>query len=266
MAYDRAIVVNCIKRYYDLLIEAAYLDPASIRYPLDHGWTDEQLVVDILHVLGRSEEVIDLLRHLPYIQQPPDVDKYEVYEETVPASYLRGTDIVENLTAEECQGKSISDLLLMPLSADWPTGFISLSHGRDATWWVIDTTEGIVYPVGTDFIDDAPEDQPWLEASVPRDIQEYFDEILDEIKSLKMVPCPKGEASWFSQILPCEHDKGRVVRRVLEKHGWPDNFDRDEYLKELREVHPDNGSECSDSWEEDCGDLTDGSENEPQIL
>jgi hypothetical protein len=40
MAYDRNVVINCIKQYYKLLVKAAYLDPVMIRYPPDDSWTD----------------------------------------------------------------------------------------------------------------------------------------------------------------------------------------------------------------------------------
>jgi hypothetical protein len=47
---------------------AAYLNPHTIGAPPPDGWSDEQLVVDILRTLGRTERVIDLLRYMPYIR------------------------------------------------------------------------------------------------------------------------------------------------------------------------------------------------------
>jgi hypothetical protein len=67
MPYDRDVVVNCIKRHYDLLVRMAYLDPDEILHPPPEGWSDEQLVVDTLQKRKRSERVIDLLRHMPYL-------------------------------------------------------------------------------------------------------------------------------------------------------------------------------------------------------
>ncbi|KAG9251116.1 uncharacterized protein F5Z01DRAFT_294225 [Emericellopsis atlantica] len=37
MAYDRDVVVHCIKRHYELLLKAAYFDPAEVRYPPEEG-------------------------------------------------------------------------------------------------------------------------------------------------------------------------------------------------------------------------------------
>jgi hypothetical protein len=66
-----------------------------------------------------------------------------------------------------------------------------------------------MHPVGTSYIK-APEDQPWLLGSVPRDIQEYFDEIYAEIQSLTMVPCRKGERPWNSTVQPKTWEVGSV--------------------------------------------------------
>lgn len=148
MAYDRDVVVHCIKRHYELLLNAAYFDPAEVRYPLEEGWSDEQLAVDVLRVFGRSEEVIDLLRHLPYVKQLDGDDKDEVYFETQHLSYMRDTWPFQSLVAEERQGQNLSDKLLMPRPENWPAGFISLTRDRFATWWIIDTAKGIIHPIG----------------------------------------------------------------------------------------------------------------------
>jgi hypothetical protein len=143
MAYDRNEVVNCIRRHYALLVKAAYFDPSEIRYPPDGGWTDEQLAVDILRAFGRSEEVIDLLRHLPYIRQLDGDDRDEVWYETQHLSYLCDTWPCKSLTAEKCQGKDLSEKLMMPHPGDWPAGLISLTRDLHATWWIIDTVKGL---------------------------------------------------------------------------------------------------------------------------
>ena len=142
MAYDRDVVVCCFKRHYELLVRSAYFDSAEIRYPPDEGWSDEQLAVDIMRAFGRSEEVIDLLRHLPYIKQLDGDSKDEVYFQTRHLSYLRDTWPCKSLIAEYCQGKNLSEELMMPRPEDWPPGFISLTRGQHGTWWIIDTAKG----------------------------------------------------------------------------------------------------------------------------
>lgn len=143
MAFDRDVLVNCIKRHYELLVKAAYLDPAEVRYPPLEGWDDEQLAVDILQVLGRSESVIDLLRHLPFIKQLDGFDEDEVWLSTRHLSYMRDTSPMKGLTAQKCQGKQLFDYLLMPGPEDWPAGFISLTCHQHSIWWIIDTQKGL---------------------------------------------------------------------------------------------------------------------------
>jgi hypothetical protein len=59
IAYGRDVVVNSLKRHYDVLVRMAYLDPAVIEYPPPSGLSDDQLAADILCSLGRSENAID---------------------------------------------------------------------------------------------------------------------------------------------------------------------------------------------------------------
>ncbi|RYO63597.1 hypothetical protein AA0116_g3172 [Alternaria tenuissima] len=238
MAYDRDVVVCCFKRHYELLVRSAYFDSAEIRYPPDEGWSDEQLAVDIMRAFGRSEEVIDLLRHLPYIKQLDGDSKDEVYFQTRHLSYLRDTWPFKSLTVEKCQGKQLFDKLLMPSPEDWPAGFIALTQDIYATWWIMDTTKGILYAVGTGYVE-PPKDEPWLLGSVPHDIREYFDEIYNEIEGLTMVPCPKGNNSWNRTVQPYTWEIGSAVSQTLRKHGWPDSLDRDGYLEELERVRPE---------------------------
>ena len=143
MAYDRDVVVRCIKRHYELLVKAAYFNSTEIRYPPDEGWSDKQLAVDVMRAFGRSEEVIDLLRYLPYIKQFDGDSKDEVYFETQHLSYLRDSWPFKSLTVEKCQGKQLFDKLLMPSPEDWPAGFIALTQDIYATWWIIDTAKGL---------------------------------------------------------------------------------------------------------------------------
>jgi hypothetical protein len=66
MAFERDIVIKCVQRHYDLLVRAAYLDPKIIQTPPLESWSEVEIMADVLRALGRSEAVIDLLRHLPY--------------------------------------------------------------------------------------------------------------------------------------------------------------------------------------------------------
>ncbi|KAK7991329.1 hypothetical protein PG988_000123 [Apiospora saccharicola] len=193
MTYDLDAIANCVRRHYELLVKMAYLDPAAVQSPPAQGWSDEDLAVDAVRALGRSENVIHLLRRLPYLRQDLQDEKWEVYEETRPLSYLRGADTFGHQTAEECRSQGLHRLGLMPFDASYPPGMISLTSGRDATFWVIDTDEGLIFPVGLYVVDDtAPEDQPWRRNGEVQDVVEYFDSVYAEFMSLTMVAAPRA--------------------------------------------------------------------------
>ncbi|CAI0641654.1 unnamed protein product [Colletotrichum noveboracense] len=65
-SYDRDAVVSLVNRHYRLLVDMGHLHPEALQTPSETGWADEELNVDALRILGRSDKVIDLLRHLPY--------------------------------------------------------------------------------------------------------------------------------------------------------------------------------------------------------
>jgi hypothetical protein len=142
MAYDRDAVVGFLKRHYDFLVRMAHLDPAWIEQPPPPGWSDEQLAVDILRVLGCSKQVIDLLRHLRYLQNNLDSSEFQIHSETSATSYLRNGGWFSRQTPKSCQGHNLGYLGLMPFAEDCPPGLISLTHGDMA--WIIDTDEGTV--------------------------------------------------------------------------------------------------------------------------
>ncbi|KAK8115570.1 hypothetical protein PG984_012072 [Apiospora sp. TS-2023a] len=131
----------------------AYLDPAVVQSPPPQGWSDDELAVDVLRALGRSENVIHLLRRLPYLRQDIQDEKWEVYEETRPLSYLRGANAFGDRTAEDCCDQGLHKLGLMPFNVAYPPGMISLTAGREATFWIIDTDEGM-------YCDVLPQDLP----------------------------------------------------------------------------------------------------------
>ncbi|KAI8246726.1 hypothetical protein K4K57_005485 [Colletotrichum sp. SAR 10_99] len=64
--YNRDAVISLVKGHYRLLVDMGHLHPEALQAPPETGWTDEELNVDALRTLGRSDKVIDLLRHLPY--------------------------------------------------------------------------------------------------------------------------------------------------------------------------------------------------------
>ena len=149
MVYNRDVVVNCLKRYYDLFVRMAYIEPDIVQQPPLDGWNDEQLDVDSLRAHGFTENVIGLLRHIPYLKKKPNVHTTEVWIYTEPLSYLRTGNIFTGREKESCRGRDEDGCLLSPFEVSMPRSFIPLTFGREATWWVIDTDQGMDPSAGT---------------------------------------------------------------------------------------------------------------------
>ncbi|KAI4921846.1 hypothetical protein J4E90_000274 [Alternaria incomplexa] len=179
MPYDRHVVVSCIERHYDLLVRMAYLDPDTILRPPPEGWSDEQLAVDTLQEWKRSDRVVDLLRHLPYLSKNMGDSKYEVYIVTEACNFLRDYGWLKDAHKKD----AIS--LMMPCEEEAPAGMIPLSQGREATVWMIDTDE---------------------------EIQQYFDKVYNEIETLVTVPVPltRGSDAWYNEMVDHRDNNAKV--------------------------------------------------------
>lgn len=158
--YDRDELVAFIKRYYCLLLDMGHLprDPASLQWPPEPaGWSDDELNVTALRLLGRSEAVIDLLRHLPYPLATEPGMPFDYKEATIDKyvwvkSYLRKQWSPEKyeddpLWYDGTEGKlPVSALLWLPFGGPVLPGIITLTYHEapgTGNMWVIDTERGM---------------------------------------------------------------------------------------------------------------------------
>ncbi|KAK8054316.1 hypothetical protein PG996_013617 [Apiospora saccharicola] len=205
MAFDPEAIATCFRRRYELL-----------------GWSDDELAVDQLRALGRSENVIHLLRRMPFLRQDLHDEKWELYEETRPLSYLRGDSVLGVRTSEECRDQGLHKLGLMPFDAAYPPGMISLTAGREATFWIIDADEGMYYdelPIYAEFMN-------FETVAVPR--AGYWEPRGEQVRyGYTSYPLTRG----VSIVIPGDQPPdGMMVSHLLQKYGWPDSFRRIEYL------------------------------------
>jgi hypothetical protein len=66
--YSRDECVAAFREYYAFLA-SMFMDPTFIIEPPADGWAE--ITPEVMSDLGKTDEVIDLLRHLPYIRQAP---------------------------------------------------------------------------------------------------------------------------------------------------------------------------------------------------
>ncbi|TEA19039.1 hypothetical protein C8034_v009466 [Colletotrichum sidae] len=234
--YSRDTVVNCLNRHYDLLVRMGYMDEAVIQRPPAAGWSDAELRVDALRAMGRSETVVDLLRHVPYLRENETADPVEVFTETFPLRYLRDGRWFGDASVEDFGSTPLLDLGFAPFDGEVPPDMVSLTHADEGVWWVVDTSEGCIYPYGSD-VDHAhgvPEGQPWRAVeAVP--IQTYFDGIYSQVGNLEVVPAPRS-GKWEARVIDEETEEGQAVKQLYRQFGWPDAFRRDEFIQAVEKT------------------------------
>lgn len=211
--YDQNELVSLIKGYYELLVEMAYFETEHVRWPPEPaGWSDFELNVDSLRLLGRNETVIDLLRHIPY----PCEDRAEIHSWATAISYLREHWRPEEHGQPGWHQKNLCMLGLAPYDGYTPPNFICLTQDSSTIgiWWVIDTERGqmhslllysslltrcltypgCIYPHGNSYMlfgDEPPEaDAKWWLYAKAVTFAEFFNKITDDLSSLELVPLP----------------------------------------------------------------------------
>lgn len=64
--YSRDETIAAITGYYQQFVKMPYLEPSALRLAPEGGWTS--INVNELKKRGRTDEAINLLRHLPYLE------------------------------------------------------------------------------------------------------------------------------------------------------------------------------------------------------
>lgn len=148
--YDRDALVSLVKRHYKLLVDMGHLHPRALQAPDEAGWTDAELNVDALRILGRSETVIDLLRHLPYPRagfpgSDEAGDDAVVYYETKALSYLKNKWQPEKDADPSWHRRPFAMLGLAPFDKPVPPHMVSLTYDEAeiGVIWLVDTERGL---------------------------------------------------------------------------------------------------------------------------
>jgi hypothetical protein len=80
-------IADALTAFYKQVIRHPHLDDAALKTPPSSGW--ETIDSAVLQELGKSEAVIELLRHLPYLEAHGRYEKLLVQYETVSIDYTQ---------------------------------------------------------------------------------------------------------------------------------------------------------------------------------
>jgi hypothetical protein len=145
--YSRDEFIAAIRDYYDFLTKL-FADPSFILEPPQDGWPN--ITPEACQDLGKTDQVVELLRHLPYIASRP----YSNVPEGLPSgTFTDWRNIVEKLTTEDAHADN--ELLMSEGTEDQfggkiPSYCIGLVQGgylmgEDPDVILLDTKSGVVY-------------------------------------------------------------------------------------------------------------------------
>lgn len=80
-------IADALTAFYKQIIRHPYLNDTALKIPPSSGWETIDSVA--LRGLGKSEAVIKLLRHLPYLEANERCEKLLVQYETVAIAYTK---------------------------------------------------------------------------------------------------------------------------------------------------------------------------------
>ena len=132
--YSRDQAAAALFSYYSFLTTLPYIPSSAVLTPPAEGWQDVN--APALRRLGKSEKVIDLLRHIPYISKD-GWSRYKIANDTTPILYTN--EHVRKTLEDERQAEGT----VRPYGIELPADVISLtSGGRYGIMLLIDTDEG----------------------------------------------------------------------------------------------------------------------------
>jgi len=255
VSYSREATIAAFRNYYQFLTQF-YLSEDMVEEPPTGGWpsiTDEKV-----RLLGKNEEVAELMRHLPYLA---DDRLLAPHAECAHWPSLLSRHPKEN---KPFDGTNIDAIRIITEDLEWenvtPSAF-GISMGKDT--FILDTQLGIVHCLDTpievkeaapreaildDFWDCTPENEHgWRCSSVAWSIADFFEVMKQRYRDLQYLPMNGWRVEeWFDEYEDGDYRPVlRSVRQVYKEHGWPDLsvYDKEKCLesvdKLIEEQFPD---------------------------
>ncbi|OAQ69777.1 hypothetical protein VFPPC_02361 [Pochonia chlamydosporia 170] len=252
ITYSHDATVSAVRDYYTFLTKM-YLDDHLIKEPPEGGWIS--ITAESMRGLGKTDQVISLLRHLPYIDSPgyddgPDALPHCTFADwhgrAEEDSFLLGTDAAEHARMSS-EGASIYE--------DVPPHVVGLTWDSEERYrFLLDTKLGVIYWVDCDYDvrhrsgrepvrDDAYDYAPENEADAFRGdagtwaIVDFFEVLKEQYQTLSFLP---RSSTRVCNVKAGEHpdDAGRndLIAGIYRQHGWPNMqlFRKDDCLEAIR--------------------------------
>jgi hypothetical protein len=250
ITYSRRRTIAAVTDYYKFLTKL-YLKDSQVIYPPATGWPSiVNADANTRASLGKSEEVLSLLAHLPYIRSPSNFN--DEAEGAPGCRFADWQDLIASLTRAEGP-TTADDLRVLTEGATFselaPPHVIGLTcGGRENPIMVLDTKLGIIHwedcpssieegnysttveyepPEGEDS-DDSDEEIPeeeveWRQSAPAWAVGTFFTVLKDQFKKLHWVPISQHMV-WSAEFSVRPDAEGMVamLQDIYREHGWPD--------------------------------------------
>ncbi|KAI4665854.1 uncharacterized protein J4E78_003319 [Alternaria triticimaculans] len=234
--YSREACIAAVRDYYQFLTRM-YMDESVIIEPPKEGWPS--VTPDSMRGLNKTDEVISLLQHLPYIR-----GSGSSFENPQAAPWCAFSDWQRDLGRVLQGGVKGETLKLCSEGASFtdevPAHVIGLTTGgRDNADFLLDTELGVVYwiecpyeirhnssrePIEDDPYDYAPDNEAqWRAESECWAIADFFGMLKDQFRQLSFIPIgPKSVIDIYATLGPEDNGLVTMLQKVYREHGWPD--------------------------------------------
>lgn len=239
ISYSRDGTIAAIRGYYSFLVDL-YLNESDIIEPPEEGWPE--ITPNSLQCMGKTDEVIELLRNLPYIRTPSDdIDAVQ----GAPECYFADWQSVAKEAGEQDENEGLricSEGAL--LWENVPPHVIGLTYGgRDNTIFLLDTELGIVHwpecdgelrynfeddpswiePIQDDPVDYALEEEVDWRCDAPAwAIEDFFELLKTQFRKLHYIPISSRKViSVSTNFGSAEDGMVPMLQSIFHEHGWP---------------------------------------------
>lgn len=210
--------------YYEFLT-TLYLPKDCIKRPPKEGWPS--ITAEHLAFLGKTDTVIDLLKHIPYISQ--DIEEgYQLYEKCICIDYT-GTPFERQAvkhhskSAVDPMPEFLDSFIWDRLNAMQHIATIARSASRDGHYIMIDTRDGQLATI--EFMDGR--------SSIDGNSKNLCDSLKECFRSLAIFPTRSTDVQ-MADNQPYTGAQIDNVKKIFRKHGWPNTgFRKDMCMAEV---------------------------------
>ncbi|KAJ4405558.1 hypothetical protein N0V82_010292 [Gnomoniopsis sp. IMI 355080] len=253
--YSETATIEAIRTYYQFLTRL-YLPTAAIKEAPPGGWPE--ITQETFTALGKSDTVVSLLAHLPYLSKDgcdlQDMDEIEAAGHCQFADWRSQVPSNEPSNAEETK----REVGLVTEGLAWetvpPHVFGLTTGGRDKPVMLLDTRRGVIYWLDApaallEHYQGRPDelaptkvrsgDEAWDFAgdAAMWSVQGFFEMLKEEFRAVRMVPVRNCQVlDVYTQSIGIE-ELVPTVQAVHHAQGWPEHaedFDKDVCLAEVQ--------------------------------